>query len=129
MTPKRKPLIHSKSLYQPPLTRSSLSSPGPNPPHPNRSPIFSHSASPTPSCRSDPHLSQANKPELKGCRSYSLSSRRSTLRSQRCSQTAQTSQDKAGRAASVGTISEQFSAFVNMSSQMGLQVNNAKVEG
>ena len=118
MAPKRRPLLHSKSLYQPPLTRSSQSSPGPNHLPANRSPIFS----PSQSYSSEPQISQEDKLQLKGSRSYSLSTRRTTLKTHSYSISAQTSQEHADKKSSGGSISEQFSAFINVSSQMGLQV-------
>ena len=119
MSAKRRPLLHSKSLYKPPLARSSHSSPGPNPLHSRRSPIFSPSSSP--SYSSDPHINQNPKPDQKGHRSYSLSSRRSTLKSRSQSMSAPNHR-KAEKRSNIGSMSDQFSAFINVSSQVGLQV-------
>ena len=117
MSAKRRPLLHSKSLYKPPLARSSQSSPGPNPLYSSRSPIFSPSSSRSHS--SDPHINQNPKPDQKGHRSYSMSmsSRRSTLKFRSQSMSTQ-SQRKSDKKSNIGSMSEQFSAFINVSSQV-----------
>ena len=93
MPPKRRPLIHSKSLYQPPLTRSSQSSPGPNPLQSSRSPIFS----PSLSYSSEPQIFQVRKQEVKGSHSCNLITKRTALKSRSYSISAQTSQEKADK--------------------------------
>ena len=115
MTGKRRPLHHSTSLYQPPLSRSSHSAPHPRTAGPKKPPLFtSYSESRSPGKPSGSRRS---------CSFFNSSSSCQTSMSQRSvSISNQESDDLPDKQSSVVCISTKISSFMCMSSQIGLHV-------
>ena len=111
MTGKRRPLHHSTSLYQPPLSRSSHSAPHPRTAGSKKPPLFtSYSESTSPG-------------NPRSCSFLNSSSLCQTSMSQRSvSISNQESVDLPDKQSSVVCISTKISSFMCMSSQIGLHV-------